>query len=397
MEEEIITLDGWREGYLKDIANILMGQSPKGDTCNSFKNGLPLLNGPTEFTDNHPIPTQFTIDPKKIAQKGDLLFCVRGSTTGKMNWADQQYAIGRGIAALKHKKGDEYQSYLRAVVEYKLSKLLISATGSTFPNISRDQLLLMEILLPPLPEQKAIASVLSSLDDKIELLREQNKTLEALAQTLFKRWFVDFNFPDENGEPYKDSGGKMIESELGEIPEGWRVYELGEISKLIAGGDRPKNTTINKTETNCIPVYSNGISNDGLYGYTDKPKINEESVTVSARGTIGYICLRLEPYVPIVRLISIIPIKNYLSTKYLFLWLKNQNISSTGTTQQQLTIPDFSTSKIIISECIVMDKFTILLDSLYKKISSNNFQIQTLSILRDTLLPKLMKGEVRVW
>jgi len=82
----------WKESTLGEIADIIMGQSPTGETCNNDGEGFPLLNRPTEFGDRKPLPTQFTIDPKKIAEAGDLLFCVRGSTTGRMNWADRATA-----------------------------------------------------------------------------------------------------------------------------------------------------------------------------------------------------------------------------------------------------------------------------------------------------------------
>jgi len=88
---------------------------------------------------------------------------------------------------------------------------------------------IIRLIKPPIEEQKAIADVLSCLDGKIENLRRQNETLEAIAQTLFKHWFMDFEFPNEDGKPYKSSGGAMIPSELGEIPEGWRVGTLGEV------------------------------------------------------------------------------------------------------------------------------------------------------------------------
>src|SRR5574340_467387 len=96
---------------LGSIAEIIMGQSPPGETCNRSGKGLPLLNGPTEFGQSKPSPVQFTTDPRKRARLGDILFCVRGSTTGRMNWADQEYAIGRGIAAIRHKKGREFQAF----------------------------------------------------------------------------------------------------------------------------------------------------------------------------------------------------------------------------------------------------------------------------------------------
>ena len=237
---------------------------------------------------------------------------------------------------------------------------------------------------------------MSAFDDKIELLREQNQTLETLAQTIFKEWFVHFNFPDKDGKPYRDNGGEMVASELGEIPKGWRVDELGNVASIIAGGDKPKNVTSQKTGRNIIPIYSNGIKNEGLYGYTDTARIFEESVTVSARGTIGFVCLRMEPYLPIVRLLSIIPNKKDLSSKYLFFWLKNYDINGFGTTQQQLTVPVFKKSEILIAASAVINQFTEIVDSIYYKIKNNTAQIQTLSKTRDTLLPKLMTGEIRV-
>jgi restriction endonuclease S subunit len=181
----------WHQGVLSDVTEIVMGQSPAGENCNSNGNGIPLLNGPTEFGVRFPAPVQFTTDPKRISKVNDILFCVRGSTTGRMNWADQKYALGRGLAAIHHKYGEEYRYFVKGIVDFNLSLLLASATGSTFPNISRDQLNELEIVLPPLPEQKAIASVLSSLDDKIDLLNRQNAILEAIAETLFRQWFVE--------------------------------------------------------------------------------------------------------------------------------------------------------------------------------------------------------------
>ena len=131
----------------------------------------------------------------------------------------------------------------------------------------------------------------------------------------------------------------------------WVHCELGDITLITAGGDRPSKYTNKKTIECHVPIYSNGIDNEGLYGYTNVAKIHEESITISARGTIGYVCLRLEPYVPIVRLISIIPNKKELSAKYLYLWALTQNITGTGTTQQQLTVPIFRKTPISIPSC----------------------------------------------
>ncbi len=130
----------WNEGILSDVAEIIMGQSPKGESCNQRGIGKPLLNGPTEFGVKHPSPVQFTDAPTKQCEDGDILFCVRGSTTGRMNWADREYVIGRGIAAIRHRAGSDYQYFIKGVIDYNLPMLLASSTGSTFPNVSRELL-----------------------------------------------------------------------------------------------------------------------------------------------------------------------------------------------------------------------------------------------------------------
>jgi len=155
--------------------------------------GVAMLSGVlrTEFGNKNTRAVQYTEDPKRLSDIDDILFCVRGSTTGKMNWADVRYAIGRGIAAIGVNEGPKYKHFIRGIIDYNLPGLLASATGSTFPNVSRSQLEDLVILIPPPTEQKAIASVLSSLDDKIDLLHRQNKTLEAMAETHYRQWFVE--------------------------------------------------------------------------------------------------------------------------------------------------------------------------------------------------------------
>jgi type I restriction enzyme S subunit len=230
------------QGQLADIAEIVMGQSPEGEACNTVGNGMPLLNGPTEFGGHHPTPVQYTSDARKLAAKGDILFCVRGSTTGKMNWADRPYAIGRGLAAIRPKHGLDTAHYVRAVIEAGLSQLLQAATGSTFPNVSREQLLGMPCHVLSLPEQKRIAGILGALDDKIELNRKMNETLEQMAKTLFKSWFVDFDpvhakaagrqpvgMDKATADLFPDS---FVDSELGNVPKGWRVGTLDELVEL---------------------------------------------------------------------------------------------------------------------------------------------------------------------
>lgn len=183
---------------------------------------------------------------------------------------------------------------------------------------------------------------------------------------------------------------------LESIPNGWNELLLEDIATLSAGGDKPKEVANSMTETYKIPIYSNGISDEGLYGFTKEAKIFEESVTVSARGTIGYVCLRQEPYVPIVRLISVIPKKNVMTAKYLYLWLESMHIIGTGTTQQQLTVPSFKKTKIIVPSFEVIKTFTDTVNPIYDEILQNKKQNAKLSELRDCLIPKLMSGELDI-
>ena len=230
---------------IADFVDVVMGQSPPGSAV-SGDIGIPLLNGPTEFGPHHPTPVQFTTDVRKIANPGDLLFCVRGSTTGRMNWADQKYAIGRGIAAFRHRWADELQPFVRAVIEFQLPELLAQATGSTFPSVSASQLAAIPYPNFSEVEQHQIAHLLGTLDDKIELNRQMNETLEAIARAIFKSWFVDFDPVRAKMEGRLPAGmdaatailfpSAFQDSPLGEIPEGWEVDQVKNRASQIQYG-----------------------------------------------------------------------------------------------------------------------------------------------------------------
>lgn len=176
---------------LSDIANITMGQSPSSEDVYSEVVGIPLLNGPTEFTDFSPIPKQYTNNGKKFAKNGDILFCVRGSTAGRMNFADQKFAIGRGIASIRGINGYPTE-FIRVILENKLENILKSSTGSTFPNISRSQLLNLNIENINSNNANKIGLFYKYIYTKMELNTQTNQTLEQIAQGIFKHWFIDF-------------------------------------------------------------------------------------------------------------------------------------------------------------------------------------------------------------
>ena len=151
---------GWRWVKLGEVCEIEMGQSPPGTSYNENGTGKPLLNGPTEFGDKHPLPVQWTTIPTKLAREGDILFCVRGATTGRKNVADRGYCIGRGIASIRSKEGRSFTEFIWFLLDVVTESLLEKASGSTFVNLPGSELEAFPVPLPPLPEQKRIAAVL---------------------------------------------------------------------------------------------------------------------------------------------------------------------------------------------------------------------------------------------
>jgi type I restriction enzyme S subunit len=246
--------------------------------------------------------------------------------------------------------------------------VMLGSKGCKMPRGDKDHIMKWDVLLPSIEEQRRIAGVLSSLDDKIDLLNRENATLEALAETLFRHYFI------ENPDPT------------------WKEGKLGDVAILSAGGDKPQIVSSVRTKDTPVPIFSNGIEKDGLYGYTDKARVFEESVTVSARGTIGFVSLRTEPFVPIVRLVTLIPIAP-MTSKYMYYWAKSADINGTGTTQQQLTVPDFKKTRLLLPDTNLIQDFTEKANVIYDKIKANQQQMQTLATQRDTLLPQLMSGK----
>ncbi len=169
-----------------DVAKIVMGQSPEGDFVNKEGIGEPLLNGPTEFGLFSPTPVQWTTTPKRMCENGDVLFCVRGSTTGRMNYANQRYAIGRGLAAIRARK-KHYHWCIRLLLDQYMQDILASATGSTFPNVSSDMISKLKIVVPDDEIMKINASAGEELIELIGLKSSENQTLTQMQTLLLSK------------------------------------------------------------------------------------------------------------------------------------------------------------------------------------------------------------------
>ncbi|MCI0579998.1 MAG: restriction endonuclease subunit S [Chloroflexi bacterium] len=179
---------GWKAGKLGQIATIVMGQSPPGNTYNTNGSGKPLINGPAEYGSEHPTPVQWTSQPTKICEAGDILFCVRGNTVGRINIADQPYCIGRGVAAIRGKEDESATSFIRYLLEHEATRIynIATAGGSTFPSITTSQLKSYGVPTPTLDEQNSIADALQACDTKIAALEKEITTLNELFQALLE-------------------------------------------------------------------------------------------------------------------------------------------------------------------------------------------------------------------
>ena len=223
--------DEWEFGKFSDVADIIMGQSPDGKSYNKNKLGIPLINGPKEFTKRYPIKKQWTSSPTKICQFGDVLLCVRGSSTGRINIADDTYCIGRGIAAIREKKSQSYASFIEHLMSDLNSQILMCTVGSTFPNIDKKTLSNISIAIPPFPEQKKIAEILSTWDEAIEQTRKlidaKKRRKKALMQQLLtgKKRLPGFN---ESWEEYR----------LGELFDERREVNCNHLPLLAITGTR---------------------------------------------------------------------------------------------------------------------------------------------------------------
>lgn len=335
---------------------------------------------------------------KSLLKKGDLLFARRSLTiegAGKcviVEESDGNLSFESSIIRARPNSNIANSDYLFYLFNSRIGKYLLGSILRVVAvaGITGSDLMDLEVPLPPVEEQKEIAKTLSNLDNKITLLRQQNQTLEELAQTLFKRWFVEFEFPDENGRPYKSSGGKMVESELGEIPEGWRVGQYGDIVNISSGKGLKKDDFIKNGSFEVLGA-------NGRLGFSDEYLINEEAIITGRVGTLGTVFLVREPvWLSDNVLISQPREKCLLYFAYFILRRFNFNSLNRGSTQPLITQGDLKLVDILVPDISYLNNFHDVSEKLFIKIFSNEKEIQTLTQLRDTLLPKLMSGEVRV-
>ncbi len=300
-------------------------------------------------------------------------------------------------------KSPRYWEYIAGVLGDK----------SAQPNASATTLTQVSFPVPPLSEQCAITSILGALDDKIELNRQMNKTLESIAQALFKHWFIDFEFPNENGQPYKSSGGEMVDSELRGIPKGWEVGYLGDgilttLSKVGIDrfrGEKIYLDTASVRDSEVVDIKTRITFEKRPSRANMQPIIN----------TVWFAKMKNSKKIILFDKFTDYELKNYiLSTGFAgltvkdyalyYIWsfisrdrfeLEKDNLCN-GTTMQAINNENIMKLKILIPPKEILLKFNELLTPAYQQISYVNRNNRTLINIRDSLLPKLMSGKIRV-
>lgn len=346
---------------------------------------------------------------KKAIRKGDILFSEIRPANGRWAYIDEDSADFVVSTKLMVIRANEalllpkylYQFLTSSAITGWLQHLAESRSG-TFPQITFDEVASLEIPLPPLKEQQAIASILGTLDDKIELNRQLNRTLEDIARAIFKSWFVDFDPVRAKAAGQQPPGLKpeiaalfpdsFEDSELGEIPKGWRVRHIGELAE-VSSGKRPDARFAERSDEASVPLWGG----NGPMAFVRKPLFDEPILLTGRVGTLGSVFRITDPCWPSDNTL-VLRASEPSVFQYLFLQLHQVNFASLnrGSTQPLLTQTDLKAQLLVVPTKSILETFSRIANSMYCRSDESTAEIRTLAELRDALLPKLISGELRV-
>lgn len=387
-----------------DIANVQTGpfgsQLHKGDYV---QYGTPIITvehlGDNKILHND---TPFVSDEdaqrlsKYSLKEGDIVFSRVGSVDRRAyvskkeeGWLFSGRCLRLRVNNTK-KIDSRYLSYYFGLERFKEYVRSI-AVGATMPSLNTKIMSDLKFKAPKLTVQMKISNILSSIDSKIELNHAINKNLEDMAQALFKRWFVDFEFPNENGEPYKSSGGAFEDSELGFIPNEWEIRKIGDVLALEYGKALKKSERMN----GAIPVYGS----NGRVGYHNTHLVKGPGIVVGRKGNPGVVKFVNTDFYPIDTTFYVVSrVSNFFSLNYIYHTLSRQNLKSLSADS---AVPGLNRNIVYMSNMLIpprelLDEFESRGQSFRDLISEKEVENDVLSQIRDTLLPKLMSGEIRV-
>ena len=407
---------------LRDVASLNISNRRQNekkiaylDTGNIIENRVIKIQY-FDYLDNIPSRAK-----RKVKEEDTIFSMVRPNQKhfGYINRSMENLIVSTGFSVVtpnKNKINSRYLFYLLTNNEViNIFQKLAEGCVSTYPTLSLRDLLDFEFKLPSLEEQKRIADILTALDDKIELNNQMNQTLEKIASLLYKRWFVDFEFPDDKGNPYKSSGGEMVDSELGMIPKGWEVKELGDICETIASGSTPSkidvdnaldtsneligfikvkdiiNSEIQFSKIEFIPLL---ISEEKMR----RSILKENDILLSMAGTIGRTARVSKEFsnMNINQALATIRVEDIIMIPYVYCWINSiatQDSFKSKTVhavQANLSLSSIRKQKILIPETKVIKSYYNKINYNFKKIDLNILEINKLKKIKINYLKILL-------
>ena len=411
----------WKEVKIGDLGQIITGKTPKTAIRENWGGKIPFLSPSDDMSNKTSPVTARTLTELGVAEVAKCLIpansiCVSciGSDLGKVVKTDRELVTNQQINTIvPHSNIDsDFVYYLMCIVGKELN--YISKTSTAVPIINKSTFSDWDIVIPRETEdQRRIASILSSLDRKIELNNKINAALEEMAQAIFKNWFVDF-------EPFKD--GKFVDSELGMIPEGWKVSQIADIPHILETGKRPKGGAVEKGIPSVGAEHVKGMC---AYDYSKNKYINCEFAAKLKTGKInGYELMIYKDggkpgyFIPNFSIFGEgYPFENCYLNEHVFkldfdgnkgfnifcyFFFKTEQIMSYFNAQgAKAAIPginkkDVENIYIFSPDNESVIKFGEFAYPLFKQMLKNAIENRTLSLLRDTLLPRLMSGEIEI-
>ncbi|MQM58868.1 restriction endonuclease subunit S [Prevotella copri] len=375
----------WKEVRLGDVCTrVCSGGTPKSTNLSYYGGEIPWLNT-KEIDFNRIYSTEKTITDSGLNNSSakwivpnTVTVAMYGATAGKSCIVKVPMTTNQACCNLTINDEVADYEFVYYTLKNDYTTLASLANGGAQQNLNAQIIKDYVLQMPSLADQRRIASILSSLDRKIELNNKINADLEEMAQAIFKNWFIDF-------EPFKD--GKFVDSELGMIPEGWKVGTLEDLITIKYGKDHKK------LEDGTFPVYGSG----GLMRFVNSWLYNGESVLIPRKGTLDNIMYVCEKFWTVDTMFFSVPKMDYVM-KYVYNYIKRFDFSkmNEGTSVPSNTAARLNKMQILIPTHEVLEMYDETLCPIYNKRKMNDKESRTLSLLRDTLLPRLMSGELEV-
>ena len=394
----------WKEYQIQDVCRLINGRAYSNDEMLEHGKYKIVRVGNLSGGNSTWFYSDLELPADKYCHNGDLLFAW-ACTFGPHIWKEDNTIFHYHIWKIVEDKDVVDRRFFYYYLKFATGGFLGALNGSVMVHITKSSMEKMIIRIPKkLEDQRRIASILSSLDQKIELNNKINADLEEMAQAIFKNWFVDF-------EPFKD--GKFVDSELGMIPEGWKVGRADDFYQINIGKTPPRKEHIwfSTNPADKIWVSIANMGNSGIFisdssEYLTKEAVDRHNIIMVPRNTIllsfkltvGRVAIadkELTTNEAIARFI----LSDDKYMEYLYLYLKKYDYNSLGSTSSIATAVNSKTIKgmqMLQPSDNVIDAFHIQVNPIFEKIRSLTKENSRLSLLRDTLLPRLMSGELEV-